>query len=112
MATERVTFTNSRQHVLAGVLHGALDGVAVICCHGMLSTKDGPKHVMLTEMMAERGIAALRFDFSGRGESGGRLYDMTYSDEVDDLAGNGLRGRVLRSTDDARYRDRADLEPE
>ncbi len=80
-----LTFQNRRGERLAGVLHGDPAEVAVICCHGMLSTKDGPKHVMLAEELERAGLACLRFDFAGRGASEGRLEDLCFSGQVDDL---------------------------
>ncbi len=78
-------FTNRRGQTLAGVLHGVPDGRAVITCHGMLSHKDSDKHRLLCDKLAKRGIASLRFDFAGRGASEGRLFDLSYSHEVEDL---------------------------
>ena len=53
------------------------DPVAVvICCHGMLSSKDSPKYTALGDMLASRGMAVVRFDHAGCGESvrtGGRF---------------------------------------
>jgi pimeloyl-ACP methyl ester carboxylesterase len=68
-----------------GALHGELTGVAVISCHGMLSDKRGAKHVRLAEELERQGVATLRFDFAGRGESQGELFEMTFSHEVEDV---------------------------
>lgn len=71
-------------HRLAGVLH-LPDSPArggVVSCHGMLADKDGPKHRTLAGELCRRGLAALRFDFSGRGESQGDLLDLTIEREV------------------------------
>jgi pimeloyl-ACP methyl ester carboxylesterase len=51
----------------------------------MLSGKDGVKHTRLAHEAEQRGMALLRFDFAGRGESGGSVFDMSYSNEVEDL---------------------------
>ena len=51
----------------------------------MLATKDGIKHRQLAESLAERGLTALRFDFAGRGESDGDVFDLSYTHEVEDL---------------------------
>jgi putative redox protein len=88
MKEERVSFINSRGETLSGVLHHPPQGTpggAVILCHGMESNKDSDKLVYLSRALAERGIMALRFDFSYVGESSGRFEDITYSGEVDDL---------------------------
>lgn len=80
-----VTFENPRGERLVGLLHGTPDDTLVICCHGMLSTKDGPKHVQLAERLHAAEMPAFRFDFAGRGESEGSLFDLTYSHQKDDL---------------------------
>ncbi len=59
--------------------------IGAILCHGMLSDKDSPKYQQLAEQLSARNIPTLRFDFSGRGESGGSLFDMTYSKQIEDL---------------------------
>jgi len=41
----------------------------VICCHGMLSHKESRKFGAISEALGSAGIAAVRFDFSGCGES-------------------------------------------
>jgi pimeloyl-ACP methyl ester carboxylesterase len=85
MTSERVTFTNCRGERLVGVVQGTLGRTAVLCCHGMLSNKDGTKHQLLARLMEERGVATLRFDGAGRGESEGRLYDLSFSQGREDV---------------------------
>ena len=85
MTETPVRFANRRGQSLAGVLHGAPDGAVVISCHGMLSNKEGTKHRLLADGLGKLGMACLRFDFAGRGDSEGQLFDMTYSHEVEDL---------------------------
>ena len=82
---QQVYFGNGRGQRLAGVLAGDNDKVGVICCHGMLATKDGLKHQELAESLARRGLTTLRFDFAGRGESDGDVFDLTYTHEIEDL---------------------------
>ena len=89
-----VRFNNSPGSPLAGVIHFPLSKgtcPAVIVSHGMLSTKDSPKHQMICDFLALNGFISFRFDFSFRGESaalpgGAKLEDITYTQEVDDLA--------------------------
>ncbi|HEY7217986.1 MAG TPA: alpha/beta fold hydrolase [Candidatus Binatia bacterium] len=88
MHQELISFENSRGESLSGVFHhpaGARPNGAVILCHGMESGKDSEKLVFLGQALAERGVLALRFDFSYVGESSGEFADITYSGEVDDL---------------------------
>ena len=81
-----IYFKNSRDQQLAGIVEGEGSEVGVICCHGMLSVKDGPKHAKIVSGVADRGMMGLRFDFAGRGESEGDIYDLTYSNQIEDLA--------------------------
>ena len=41
----------------------------VVCCHGLLSYKDSSKFVTIGEQYSAAGMAVVRFDFSGCGES-------------------------------------------
>jgi uncharacterized protein len=41
----------------------------VVCCHGLLSYKDSPKFVAIGEQFSRAGMAVVRFDFTGCGES-------------------------------------------
>ena len=81
----KVTFRNARGNTLTGIVQGTPGRRMVILCHGMLSSKDGPKHVALAAALSDVGIASLRFDFAGRGESEGSLYDLSLSGQVQDL---------------------------
>ncbi len=58
----------------------------VIIMHGFASHKvgTGRSWVKLAEGLAEAGIAALRFDFRGCGDSEGNLSQMTFEDLVED----------------------------
>lgn len=84
----RVTFENARGERLAGVLHspeqGALSAGAVLC-HGMESNRNSPKIVAMSRALAHGGLAALRFDFAGSGDSAGTFAEISYSRQVDDL---------------------------
>jgi alpha-beta hydrolase superfamily lysophospholipase len=59
---------------------------AVLFCHGLAGHKIG-KHrmyVILAELLAKRGIASLRFDFRGCGDSEGNFGDMTLEGQLED----------------------------
>ena len=83
-----ITFNNAGAQ-LVGVLHlpdtpGAAPGV--LLCHGFTGTKS-ESHFVFTKLaraLADSGIAALRFDFRGSGDSEGRFQDMTISGEISD----------------------------
>jgi uncharacterized protein len=57
----------------------------VVLGHGVTGNKDRPFVVALAEDLAEAGVHALRFSFSGNGASGGRFVDSNISKEVEDL---------------------------
>lgn len=86
MRTERVSFCSEGQRI-SGVLHlPSGEGMpCVIACHGLLASKDSEKYVVLGERIAREGIALLRFDFRGCGESEGRMEESTVSGRIADL---------------------------
>lgn len=59
---------------------------AVVICHGLAGNKVGKyrTYVKLAEALATRGIAALRIDFRGLGDSEGEFSDTTPKTEVED----------------------------
>jgi len=92
----------------------------VVLGHGVTGNKDRPFVVALGEGLAAAGIPALRFSFSGNGESEGKFTDSTISKEVEDLGavldhlkeytvcyvGHSMGGAVgvLRASEDRRIR--------
>ncbi|MBQ7904076.1 MAG: alpha/beta fold hydrolase [Oscillospiraceae bacterium] len=58
----------------------------VVMCHGTGSSKDeaGNQYADLAQLLAERGIASIRFDFAGCGESTDTGINQTFMAEVDD----------------------------
>jgi pimeloyl-ACP methyl ester carboxylesterase len=85
LTADAVYFDNARQDRLAGTLHNGVQRNMVITCHGLFSNKDTPKHVFLAECLALHPVGTLRFDFAGCGASGGRLFDTSYSQRMQDL---------------------------
>ncbi len=73
--------------VLRGVLHLPLRErpPCVVASHGLFSTKDGSKYVALARSLAQRGIACIRYDHRGCGESGGDIGDTTVASRAADL---------------------------
>ncbi|MBQ6297973.1 MAG: alpha/beta fold hydrolase [Selenomonadaceae bacterium] len=56
----------------------------VIICHGFTANKE---HLLLTSLaddLETRGIASIRFDFNGHGQSDGDFQDMTVLNEIED----------------------------
>ena len=92
----------------------------VVIGHGVTGNKDRPFVVALAEGLSKNGISALRFSFSGNGDSEGKFVDSTISKEVEDLgavldaagsheicyAGHSMGGAVgvLRAAKDERIR--------
>lgn len=64
---------------------GKEDNRIVVIGHGVTGNKDRPALVALAEGLADAGISALRFSFSGNGESEGAFTDSTITKEVADL---------------------------
>ncbi len=58
----------------------------LIMCHGTGSSKDeaGNQYVDLAKLLEEKGIASIRFDFAGCGESSDSGINQTFMAEVDD----------------------------
>ena len=73
------------------------DGPVVVIGHGVTGHKDRPFLEALAEGLADAGIAALRFSFSGNAGSEGRFEDSNLSKEVEDLGAvlDALPGRPI-----------------
>lgn len=56
----------------------------VILMHGIFSSKDYPPMPNIARALAKEGIASIRFDFDGHGDSEGRMVDMTIANELSD----------------------------
>lgn len=80
------------RHGLAirGMAHYPCQSTPAPClffCHGFTASRIEPHfmYVKIARVLAEMGIACIRFDFTGSGESDGRFQDMTIMTEVADL---------------------------
>lgn len=79
LVEQPLRFRDSFDHCIAGVLaipDRPTDQLAVLC-HGFLSHKDSTTNRTLTRLLLDRGIATLRFDFFGHGESDGPFERIT-----------------------------------
>jgi dipeptidyl aminopeptidase/acylaminoacyl peptidase len=87
MKVEKVFFMSEGMKI-SGILHlpDEKHPPCVIASHGLLSSKDSEKYIVLGERMSEEGMAMLRFDFRGIGESEGREEDNTISKKIADLS--------------------------
>ncbi|MDO4681073.1 MAG: alpha/beta fold hydrolase [Aerococcus sp.] len=56
----------------------------VILMHGFTGNKDSDLHLTLANALRENGVASLRFDFNGHGESDGLMRNMTIDNEIAD----------------------------
>lgn len=86
MASRKVYFNNPAGLRLVGVFHKPFDPTTktAILCHGFRGDKSEHRAFEeLAEALKEQGIAALRFDFSGSGESDPT--DITLAKQVEDV---------------------------
>lgn len=56
----------------------------VIMCHGFMGNKGGRLFEAIADSLQKEGIASIRFDFDGHGESDGKFVDMTVPKEIND----------------------------
>ncbi len=56
----------------------------VIICHGFSGNKNEQMLQLLADSLQRRGIASIRFDFNGHGESEGDFVEMTVPNEIED----------------------------
>ena len=101
-----IAFRNQGQR-LYGMLHrpeGVAIAPAVVLCHGFTGQRI-ESHRLFVKMardLAAHGIAALRFDFRGSGESEEHFQDMTISGEISDAVAALRWLRRQRGIDPAR----------
>jgi uncharacterized OsmC-like protein/alpha/beta superfamily hydrolase len=87
MRAERFDFPNSRGQTLAALLERP-DGEAAafaLFAHCFTCGKDNLAAKRIAEALADRGIAVLRFDFTGLGASEGEFANTNFSSNVADL---------------------------
>lgn len=56
----------------------------VLLCHGFMGNKEGALEKQIAALLQTQGIASIRFDFNGHGQSEGRFQDMTVPNEIVD----------------------------
>jgi dipeptidyl aminopeptidase/acylaminoacyl peptidase len=56
-----------------------------VLSHGLISSKESSKYTLLSERLADAGIASCRFDYHGCGDSGGRIEETTLTIRLDNL---------------------------
>ena len=87
MRAERFDFPNARGQTLAALLHRPAGEPAAFAlfAHCFTCGKDNLAAKRIAEALAERGIAVLRFDFTGLGASEGEFANTDFSSNVADL---------------------------
>lgn len=80
---------NNQGKKIFGVLHmpiGVEKPPVVLICHGLGGDKTGKYriYVRISELLANYGVASLRFDFRGAGDSEGDFSEVTLESEVSD----------------------------
>jgi len=80
-------FVRFGEYGLAGVFHSPNEktSACVVTCHGLYSSKDSEKYVSVGRRFCGEGLAVLRFDFRGCGESGGLLEETSLTGRMEDL---------------------------
>ena len=87
MPAERFDFPNAQGHQLTGLLEspGGEPAAYALFAHCFTCSKDSRAAKRISDALAERGIAVLRFDFTGLGDSEGDFANTDFSSNVADL---------------------------
>jgi alpha/beta superfamily hydrolase len=85
---EAITLENQGEKIF-GILHRPLHArraPAVIICPGFAGTKCGKFRIFVTlaKELAKQGIAVLRFDYRGAGDSEGEFHEITLEGKIND----------------------------
>ena len=72
---------------ICGILHlpHTKNPPCVITAHGLFSFKDSDKFISIADYFTRNGLAVIRFDFEGCGESTGSIADTTVSKRLKEL---------------------------
>ena len=88
MRFEKLTFENDQGDHLAARLDLPVDGDPIACAlfaHCFTCSKNLKAVANISRALTRQGIAVLRFDFTGLGESEGDFADTNFSSNIDDL---------------------------
>lgn len=88
MASEQVQFTNREGETLAAILdtpESEETRARAIFAHCFTCSKDLRAVRAISRALSDEGIAVLRFDFTGLGESEGEFEDSNFSSNVSDI---------------------------
>jgi putative redox protein len=98
MRTERFDFPNAQGHTLTALLQqpGAEPISYALFAHCFTCSKDSRAARWISDALAARGIAVLRFDFTGLGSSEGEFANTDFSSNIDDLVAAADHLRTTR----------------
>ncbi len=86
MFSEKRKFKNKKGLTLSAIYEGQdKNAPVVVLCHGYGSSKDKESTKGLAEKLRSKGLCVYRFDFTGCGESEGKLGQLTPDQGQDDL---------------------------
>lgn len=88
MLSQKVDIQNDRGDTLSGVMEWPANGVVqayAVFAHCFTCGKNSHAARHISKLLSSRGIAVLRFDFAGIGESEGKFADTNFSSNVQDL---------------------------
>lgn len=87
MDAEEISFTGSGGETLAGTLDlpGKEPEGYALMAHCFTGGRNHHATRRIARQLCERGLAVLRFDFTGLGDSGGRFAESTFSSNVSDI---------------------------
>ena len=88
MKSSRIKFKNNNGQELSARLDLPVDGKPLACAlfaHCFTCSKDLQAVRNISLGLTQQGIAVLRFDFTGLGQSDGQFADTNFSSNVDDL---------------------------
>ncbi len=99
MTAKKITFRSADDIPLSGLLNrpAGVPKAYAIFAHCFTCGKDNPSARIIAETLVGQGIAVLRFDFTGLGNSDGEFSNTNFSSNVDDLvaAADFLRAQEL-----------------
>jgi uncharacterized OsmC-like protein/fermentation-respiration switch protein FrsA (DUF1100 family) len=88
MQNQRTTFPGASGELLSARLSLPADGKVRACAlfaHCFTCSKDLKAAVNISRAMTQQGLAVLRFDFTGLGESEGDFAETTFTSNIEDL---------------------------
>lgn len=98
MRSEKFEFTGHDGSTLAGRLDRPVEPPTAVAlfAHCFTCSKDFVASRRIAQVLAERGVAVLRFDFTGLGHSDGEFANSNFTSNVDDLlaAAKALEDRL------------------